>query len=197
MAWLDTANAAVFRALCAVFALDPDGSEAASRFRCAYTGTAVTHPQADRERDVCYYTVTETSDPALAHTRRDYALDEQGRMTVRIHKVLPLSCLLTFYGPNADEDAEACWSGLFADYGHGSPPDVLRQSGLSLVSWPDRPLSLPELQGSLWRRRCDLRVGLRMRTVQTVRQRPDAPAPAKDVAQSSITMTNTREGRKP
>ena len=87
---------------------------------------------------------------------------------VTVRKVVPIQCLFTFYGPDADEDAEKVWSRLFIDLGQGCPRSILRQAGMVPLPRPSHPNAAPELEGSLWRRRTDLTVYFSMLEEETI-----------------------------
>ena len=162
MAWFKRADKAVFEALCACFGLDPASAEASKRFRAAYLEEA-TSPQSGRKDNLCYYALSENQNSSLDTLQFRY---ENSGMTVR--KVIPVHCLMTFYGPDADDDAERVWSVLFADLGQGSPRSILRLAGIVPIGRPSRPNTVPELEGSLWRRRTDLNVELSMLDEETL-----------------------------
>ena len=156
MGWIETADQAVFEALCAVFGLSPDSKEASRRFRAAYLREA-TNPPADRTKDVCYYAISEQTAANLDSIEISYQADAEGMKAV-LRKVIPVQCLFSFYGPNSDNDAEKLWSLMYLDSGSGCARSILRRANMVPVPRPNRPLSVPELEGSLWRRRCDLTI---------------------------------------
>lgn len=156
MGWIETADRAVFEALCAVFGLSPDSKEASRRFRAAYLHEA-TNPPTDRTKDVCYYAISEQTTANLDSIEISYQADAEGMKAV-LRKVIPVQCLFSFYGSNSDNDAEKLWSLMYLDSGSGCARSILRQANMVPVPRPNRPLSVPELEGSLWRRRCDLTI---------------------------------------
>lgn len=162
MTWLKKADKAVFEALCACFGLDPASSAAGKRFRAAYLEEA-TSPQSGRKDNLCYYALSESPNSSLDALFSRY---EDNAVTVR--KVVPIQCLFTFYGPDADEDAEKVWSRLFIDLGQGCPRSILRQAGMVPLPRPSHPNAAPELEGSLWRRRTDLTVYFSMLEEETI-----------------------------
>lgn len=162
MAWYERTQNAVYDSLCAVFGLDPDSSAAEKRFIPAYT-EGMTVPQADSNMNVCYYAVAEDDT-----TRNlDYVMVGHARKQITIRKSVPVRVILTFYGPNADDDAELFWSNLLIDTGKLSPQAILSQNSIALNGQPARPHSLPELEGAIWRRRCDVILSLAVYDEQT------------------------------
>ena len=158
MAWFETVSVAIAKMLCACFNVDPASPEAASRFVPAYIENMTT-PQAPRNTNVVYYAVGE-----MQNTNFDYiqlsTQEVKGVVKTQIKKTIPISVLLTFYGPNADDDAELFWSMFQWDSGADSPRAILRGERIVPIGKPDRPLSVFEVEGTFHRRRCDVRLYL-------------------------------------
>ena len=159
MGWYETVRDGIYDALCATFRIDPDSQEGLSRFVPAYVEDTTT-PQAPRNVDVCYFSIgSYQGDPSF-----DYIMERQilvkGATKAQITKTVPCSVLLTFYGPNADNDAEEFWSLFQWDNGANSPRSVLRKSRIVPIGKPERPVSLYEVEATFQRRRCDVRVNL-------------------------------------
>ena len=159
MAWRKHVSDAVYLAVASAMGLDPDNQSTIDRIVPAYVSTEVTTPQYNVNDNVVFF------DPQLE------SAPEAGWVTVRgedgkiaVTKTIPVSLLLTFYGPDADDDSEQVWSRLMVDYGAGSPRAILRANNIvfnyGLGRMPPRPVQAPELEGTLWRRRCDLRLSL-------------------------------------
>ena len=144
----------VYLALCAAFQIDPGSEEGAARFAPAYLPNATT-PQAPRNKNVCYYALS-----VEQGTTFDYTMLETGPSGTVVKKTIPVSALLTFYGPDADNDAEAFWSAIQVDTGYGSPRSVLRSMRIVPDGRPGRPVSLFETEGTYHRRRCAVRLDL-------------------------------------
>jgi len=158
MAWFQTVSDAVALMLCAVFKLDPAGSDAASRFIPAYLEDATT-PQAPRNKNVTYYALSEAPGTGFDYIQAKTGVGAKGARTV-VTKTVPVSVLLTFYGSNADDDAEHFWSQFQWDSGSGSPRAILREKNIVPIGLPDRPVSMFEVEGTFHRRRCDVRLSL-------------------------------------
>lgn len=161
MSWLRRAETAMLQACAASLGIAPGSREFNQRFRVSYPDQ-VTTPQAGLDRSVCYLTISEVTDQMTHYVQGRYGRNSDGVFGLMQEKTIPLQCLLTFYGKNADEDAENLWSRIMTDVGAGSPRDILRSAHMVPVGFPDRPVSLPELEGSLWRRRCDVRMRMNM-----------------------------------
>lgn len=158
--WLRSCEIAMALALCSVFGLDPESDDAIGFIRYTYReGRNV--PEGGWNENLVYITYSSVSDPSNSWASTVYTDDGK----VIRQKTVPLSCLLTFYGPNSTELAEQARSGLMLDAGYGSPRYVLRESCLVPVGWPDNPVTLPEVAGGIWRMRSDLR--LRLSYLQT------------------------------
>ena len=102
---------------------------------------------------MCYYAVSERQGTAHDYVVSDYRLKKTST-------VIPATVLLTFYGPNADNDAEAFWSDVQTDYDPSSGRGALRKLNILIDGRPDRPVSLFETEGTYHRRRCDVRLDL-------------------------------------
>lgn len=154
MAWFQTVSDAVYNALCAVFQVNPDAQSSMNRFIPAYVeGTST--PQEDRDVDVCYYAVSEERGTAY-----DYVMLTEDEGKIEIKATVPVNVLLIFYGPHADDDAEKFWKVIQVDNGYKSARAILRKSNITLNGKPGRPVSVPEVEGTLWRRRCDVPLSL-------------------------------------
>ena len=154
MAWFKTVSNAVYDALCAAFGVDPEAQSSLDRFIPAYVDGIAT-PQENRNVDVCYYALS-----LEQGTQMNYVTLKNDQDQIEIQKTIPVNVLLTFYGPNSDDDSERFWSVFQVDTGYGSPRSILRLQNIVPTRTPDRPLSVPEVEGSLWRRRCDVRLYL-------------------------------------
>ena len=150
--WFDVVRDGAYDALCAAFRVDPDAEESMARFVPAYLEDATT-PQAPRDFDVCYFAVTERQGATS-----DYVTQQVENSMLKLKTTVPANVLFTFYGPNADRDAEQFWKILPVDFGYDSPRAVLRRSRIVLDGMPSRPVSIFEVEGTFHRRRCDVSV---------------------------------------
>lgn len=158
MGWMENVRTAVYKALCATFGVDPALTTSAARFIPAYVENA-TNPQAMRNANVCYYAISEERSEGTDYVQISYKKPStQGKAVLT--RTIPISVLLTFYGPNADNDAETFWSMFQWDSGAVSPRAVLRGEKIVPIGKPDMPVSLFEVEGTYHRRRCDVRLRL-------------------------------------
>ena len=159
MGWFEAIRDGIYCALCAAFGYDPDSQDALDKFVPAYEENTMT-PQAPRNVDVCYYAVS----PFQGDSGFNYIMLNQksrdGQVKTEIEKTVPANVLVTFYGPKADDEAEAFWSLFQWDNGVNSPRAILRKKHIVPIGMPARPISLYEIEGTMKRRRSDVQVDL-------------------------------------
>lgn len=166
MGWYSTVKSAFYEALCATFGYDPDSAEGMNKFIPAYLEETI-KPQAPRNLDVCYYAINNfQGDSGFDYIMLRQA-DKNGKTKTEIRKTVPCSVLTTFYGPNADDEAEEFWSKFQWDSGVNSPRAILRNYSIVPIGKPARPISLYEVEGTYQRRRSDVRVDLAYYDVST------------------------------
>ena len=156
---------AIFDALCACLGLSPDSREAAALIHEAYAEPE-NAPRPPRNRNVIYW--TPLGDPA-SDPVSDTSLTEPagaGRNTHVVYTTLKYRLVIVCYGPACEEYAGRIRAMLFRD-GYGSPRRILRAAGIYPVPDPPLPALLHEEEGSLWRKRADLAVSLRVRDEQS------------------------------
>ena len=122
-------------------------------------------PRPPRNRNVIYWTVLRDlfADPVSTEYR-----DEPSAPLVST--TLKYQLIIVCYGPDCETHARRIRSMLYLD-GHGFPRQILRAAGIFPVPDPPQPSLLHEEEGSLWRRRADLTVRLRVRDEQTAQTR--------------------------
>ena len=156
--WFRHVSDAVYDALSAAMGLDPEVQSTLDRIVPAYV-PGVTTPQYNSDDNVLFFALSEEN-PANS----SYVTVRNDASSLHVTEVIPVSLLLTFYGPNADNDAAMVRRRLLIDTGAGSPRSLLRAQKIvfnyGLGRMPPVPSSVPELEGTLWRRRCDLRLSL-------------------------------------
>lgn len=159
MDWREEVSKGIYLALCAALGYNPNGN-GLKKFVPAYTNNTIT-PQAPRDVDVCYYDVRafEGQDSGFDYIMLEKSL-QNGIPKTKIVKTVPVTVLLTFYGPKADSESEEFWSMFQWDNGKESPRAILRRKRIVPIGKPDRPVSLYEVEGTYQRRRCDVRVNL-------------------------------------
>ena len=158
-------RAAVFDALCACLNLS-----AAEGIRLIHEAYAEPEnvPRPPRNRNVIYWTLLQ--DPASDPVSREYRSEAAGtgRNTPVVYTTLKYQLLIVCYGPACEEYAGRIRSMLYLD-GSGFPRRILREAGIFPVPDPSQPSLIYEEEGSLWRKRADLTVSLRVRDEQTAR----------------------------
>ena len=158
-------HTAVFGALCACLDLNPDSAEAVRLIHEAYAEPE-NAPRPPRNRDAVYWTVLR--DPAADPVPTVYAAEASGAggNTHVVYTTLKVQLIIVCYGPASEAYALRIRAGLFTD-GPGSPRRILRKAGIYPVPDPPQPALLHEEEGSLWRKRADLTVQLRVREKQS------------------------------
>ena len=152
---------AVFDALCACLDLDPDSREAAALIHEAYAEPENV-PRPPRSRNAVYWTVLR--DPAGDPVSTAYLTEAggAGRNTRVVYTTLKYQLVIVCYGPACEEYANRIRAMLYMD-GAGFPRRILRSAGIFPVPDPPQPALLHEEEGSLWRKRADLTISLRVR----------------------------------
>ena len=162
-------HTAIFDALCACLGVDKNSSEAIALIHEAYAEPEYV-PRPGRNRNVIYWTVLQEPGPEIpaAYTAEGGGAD---RHTPVVYTTLKYQLIIVCYGPACEAYATRIRSMLFLD-GSGFPRRILRSAGIFPVPDPPQPVLLHEEEGSLWRRRADLTVSLRVREEQrgTARQ---------------------------
>ena len=155
---------AVFDALCACVGLDRDSADAIALIHEAYAEPE-NAPQPPRNRNVLYWYARQdpASDPVS--TEYDALPGGLGLHTPVVYTTLKYQLIIVCYGPAAEEYAHRIRSMLYLD-GSGFPRQILRAAGIYPIPDPPQPSLLHEEEGSLWRRRADLTISLRVREEQ-------------------------------
>ena len=78
---------------------------------------------------------------------------------------LKYQLVIVCYGPSCEEYASRIRAMLYLD-GSGFPRKILRDAGIYPVPDPPQPVLLHEEEGSLWRKRADLTIQIRVRDEQ-------------------------------
>lgn len=153
-------NENIYAALCACFGLSPSSEEASVLIREAYQNPE-NNPRPPRDINVIYYSLL--PDPTAREDPPAYAGENPASAShvPSVSRFTAWSLQVVCYGPQALENAKQIRSLLFLD-GAGYPRAILRKAGIRPVPDPDAPVLLHEPEGSLWRRRADLTVSLRM-----------------------------------
>ena len=172
----------VWTALCACLGLAPDAAAASALIQQAYTEPE-NAPRPPRERDVIYYYL-ETEEafndrprqqaPAVWTLRsrdglRPAETAPAPELPAEIRSFLAYRLIIVCYGPHAEDHAHRIRALLYLD-GAGKPRSLLRAAGIYPVPDPPQALILREPAGSLWRRRADLVISLRVRDTLSASQ---------------------------
>jgi len=149
----------IHKALCACLGLSPSSDQALSLIRQAYTEPE-NSPQPARTADVIYWSLSpeQGTDPASYNE----TAATSGSHKPIVHRYLPYQLLIVCYGPGCEAYAHKIRSFLYLD-GAGLPRQILRKAGIYPVPDPPAPQLLYEPEGSLWRKRTDLIIPLRIR----------------------------------
>ncbi len=154
-------HTAVFDALCACLNLDKSSAEAVSLIHEAYAEPE-NAPRPPRNRNVIYWTVLQDMSPDPVSTEYETEAGTAGSHTPVVCTTLKYQLVIVCYGPACEEYAGRIRSMLYLD-GRGFPRQILRSAGIFPVPDPPQPSLLHEEEGSLWRKRADLTVSLRVR----------------------------------
>lgn len=155
-------HTAIFDALCACLNLSAE--EGIKLIHEAYAEPENV-PRPPRNRNVIYWTVLQdlSSDPVS--TEYNAEAGNSGSHTPTVYTTLKYQLIIVCYGPAAEEYANRIRLMLYLD-GSAFPRRILRDAGIFPVPDPLPPSILYEEEGSLWRRRADLTIPLRVREEQ-------------------------------
>ena len=139
---------AIFDALCACVNLDRPSREAAALIHEAYAEPENV-PRPPRNRNVIYWTLLQ--DPASDPVSTAYLTEAAGtgRNTTVVYTTLKYQLIIVCYGPASEESA--------------------LRIRIYPVPDPPQPALLHEEEGSLWRKRADLVISLRIRYEQSAK----------------------------
>ena len=153
-------HTAIFDALCACFNLNPDSRAAISLIHETYAEPENV-PRPPRNRNVIYWTILQdyATDPVSVACGMENGIG--GGHTPVVCSTLKYQLVIVCYGPACEENALRIRSMLYLD-GYGFPRKILRDAGIFPVPDPPQPSLLHEEAGSLWRKRADLTVSLRV-----------------------------------
>ena len=153
-------HTAIFDAFCACLGLNRSSGEAAALIHEAYAEPE-NAPRPPRNRNVIYWTLLQ--DPASDPVSTVYQTEAAGagKNSVAVYTTLKYQLIIVCYGPDAEAYALRIRSMLFLD-GSGFPRRILREAGIYPVPDPPQPALLYEEDGTLWRKRADLTISLRV-----------------------------------
>ena len=160
-------HTAIFDALCAC--LNLIASEGVKLIHEAYAEPE-NAPRPARNKNVIYWTVLQdpASDPVSTEWNNSPAT--RGTHVPTVSTTVKYHLDIVCYGPACETYSSRIRHMLYLD-GRGFPRQILRNAGIFPVPDPPQPLLLHEEEGSLWRRRADLTIQLRVRDEQTAQLR--------------------------
>ena len=156
-------HTAIFDALCACLNLSAE--EGIKLIHEAYAEPENT-PRPSRNRNVIYWTLLQDLSADPVSTEYNAESGSAGSHIPVICTTLKYHLVIVCYGPACEEYAHRIRHMLFLD-GSGFPRQILRDAGIFPIPDPPQPSILYEEEGSLWRRRADLTISLRVRDEQT------------------------------
>lgn len=157
-------HTAIFDALCACLGLSKTSADAIALIHEAYAEPENV-PQPPRNRNIIYWSALQEAGqeiPAAYVTEPD---NTPGKTKPIVYVTLKYQLVVVCYGPASEAYASRIRSMLFLD-GHGLPRKILRDAGIFPVPDPPQPSITYEDEGSLWRKRADLIISLRVRDEQ-------------------------------
>ena len=155
-------HTAIFDALCASLNLTEE--EGVKLIHEAYAEPENV-PRPPRNRNVIYWTVLQDPSPDPVSTEYGAETAEPGTHIPTVCTTLKYKLLIVCYGPACEEYARRIRHMFYLD-GRFFPRQILRNAGIYPVPDPPQPQLLHEEEGSLWRRRVDLTISLRVRDEQ-------------------------------
>ena len=168
-------HTAIFDALCACLYLNPNSREAISLIHEAYAEPENT-PRPPRNRNVIYWTVLHDSLSDPVSTALNADAGSGGSHIPIVYTTLKYKLVIVCYGPACEEYARRIRSMLYLD-GTGFPRRILRDAGIFPIPDPPEPSLLHEEEGSLWRKRVDLTISLRVRQEDRAQSRGSVVSP--------------------
>ena len=145
----------IFTTLCACLGLLEDSNEAARMIIPAYQEPE-NAAQAPRGRDLVYYYVMPEEMP-----EGSWETQERSEGCPVVNAFPAYTLLVVCYGPHCEENALTIRYFMGLD-GAGMPRSILRKAGIWAEASPPAPTVMHEEAGSLWRKRADLVISLRV-----------------------------------
>ena len=148
-----TFKTTIRQALCACLNLSPTSPEASARILRSYASPPP--PQSPRDANLCFFDLS--PDPHAPMLTEHAVL----RGVHAIYRFIPYTLTLVFYGPSSETDALRVRDNFFVD-GAAHPLSILRKAGIYPIPPTFPPSTLFEQEGSLFRKRTDLILSLRL-----------------------------------
>ena len=152
-------HTAIFDALCAC--LNLSAAEGIKLIHEAYAEPE-NAPRPPRNRNVIYWTLLQDPKADPVSTSWNAEAGIAGSHIPTVCTTLKYQLIIVCYGPACEEYALRIRHMLYLD-GSGFPRRILRDAGIFPVPDPPMPSLLHEEEGSLWRKRADLTISLRVR----------------------------------
>ncbi len=144
---------AVFRAIAVALGLSPSSAVASTRILRAYASPPP--PQAALRSNVCFFDLMPDRNAQML-TERSVILGVNA-----IYRFIPYTLTIVFYGSTAESDAIRVRDNLFVD-GVAHPLSILRKAGIYPIPPTGAPAVVYEEEGSLFRKRADLVLSVRI-----------------------------------
>ena len=149
---------AVFDALCACLNLTE--AEGVKLIHEAYAEPENV-PRPGRNKNVIYWTVLQDLSADPVSTEYTAGDGTAGNHVPTVCTTVKYNLVIVCYGPACEAYASRIRHMLYLD-GRGFPRQILRNAGIYPVPDPPQPALLHEEEGSLWRKRADLTIQLRV-----------------------------------
>ena len=177
-------HTAIYSALCACLGLSPSSDASAALIMEAYMELE-NAPQPPRTRDVIYYSLLRDDPGNDGYQISSAESGTSFSQKIAVSSFLSYQLIIVCYGPHAETHAHRIRSFLYLD-GAGFPRAILRKAGIYPVPRPAQPLLLHEPEGSLWRKRADLMIPLKVyENTAYSKQRGTIAAPPAVILRSS------------
>ena len=160
-------HTAIFDALCACLNLTE--AEGVKLIHEAYAEPENV-PRPARNKNVIYWTVLQDLSADPVSTEWNNETGASGSHVPTVCTTVKYNLVIVCYGPACEAYASRIRHMLYLD-GRGFPRQILRNIGIFPVPDPPQPALLHEEEGSLWRKRADLTISLRVRDEQQAQTR--------------------------
>ena len=160
-------HTAIFDALCACLNLSAE--DGIKLIHEAYAEPENV-PRPARNKNVIYWTVLQDLSADPVSTEWNNKTGTSGTHLPMVCTTVKYNLVIVCYGPACEEYARRIRHMLYLD-GSGFPRRILRNAGIFPVPDPPQPSLLHEEEGSLWRKRADLTIQLRVRDELTAQAR--------------------------
>ncbi len=127
-------------------------------------------PRPTRNKNVIYWTVLQDPSADPVSTEWNNETGTSGTHLPMVCTTVKYNLVIVCYGPACEEYARRIRHMLYLD-GRFFPRQFLRDAGIFPVPDPPQPSLLHEEEGSMWRKRADLTVQLRVRDELTAQSR--------------------------